>query len=348
MNEIWFAIPGDPATLTGGYIYARRLTAALTGLGWRVNPLRLPDSYPNPTPADVGETRRILAGLPAGAVALADGLAFGAFPVDLFQGLNLRWVALVHHPLALETGVPESRAKALRESERAALAHARAVIATSPSTAGTLARDYGVPNSKLSVALPGTDPARRARGTGTPPILLTVGTLTPRKGHDTLIKALTEIADLDWSCALVGSTVRDPGTAARITGMIAAAGLNTRVAIMGELEADALLAVYDSADIFVLPSRHEGYGMVFAEALAHGLPILACAAGAVPDTVPSDARLLVPVDNPVALAGALRRLITNREDRQARADAAWRHGQALPRWNDTAAQVAAALQKAAV
>jgi len=347
VTEFWFAIPGDPATLTGGYIYARRLTAALTESGWRVRPLRLPDSYPNPTPADLAETRRQLERLPPRALVLADGLAFGAFPAALFDGLDVRWIALVHHPLALETGVSEARATALRESERAGLAHARAVIATSPSTADTLIRDYGVAKSRLTVALPGTDPATRARGTGTPVRLLTVGTLTPRKGHDVLIKALTEIADLDWTCALVGSAARDPATADRIAAMIAAAGLQTRVAMMGELEAAALNAVYDSADMFVLPSRHEGYGMVFAEALAHGLPIVACAAGAVPDTVPPDARLLVPVDNPTALAGALRRMLTNPADRRARADAAWRHGQALPTWNDAAARVATALQRAA-
>lgn len=347
MTDVWFAIPGDPATLTGGYIYARRLTAALTSLGWRVHALRLPDTYPNPSPADVAETRRQFDRLPPDALILADGLAFGAFPAALFEGLKVRWVALVHHPLALETGVPEARAKVLRESERAALAHARAVIATSPSTAATLARDYDVPDSRLTVALPGTDPAARARGTERPPKLLTVGTLTARKGHDILIKALTEIADLDWTSALVGSAARDPATADRISAMIAAAGLTERVAMLGELEAEALTAVYDSADIFVLPSRHEGYGMVFAEALAHGLPVVACAAGAVPDTVPSDARLLVPVDNPPALARALRQLITNPLDRKSRADAAWRHGRALPTWTDTAARVAATLAQAA-
>lgn len=344
MRDVWFAIPGDPSTLTGGYIYARRLTAALSEAGWRVRPLRLPEGFPFPSPADLAASRYLFAEIPDGACVFCDGLAFGALPQALIAEHAFRWVALVHHPLALETGLTASMIHSLRESERTALAQAKAVIATSKSTADTLARDYGVPLSRLSVALPGTDMARRAPGTGHPPRLLCVATLTPRKGHDLLINALSKIAQLDWTCALVGSTTRDPNTAASVISTIEKAGIRERMQVLGELKSDALEAAYDAADIFVLPSRHEGYGMAFAEAMARGLPIVACAAGAVTDTVPSDAGILVPVDDVPAIAAALRRLISDPAERARRAEAAWRHGQRLPTWTETAANVASVLQ----
>jgi glycosyltransferase involved in cell wall biosynthesis len=344
--QVFFAIPGDPDTLTGGYVYDKRVSEALTRAGWTVKPLRLPESYPQPSADDLSESRRLLTQVPEDAVVLIDGLAFGAMPASLFEGLDLRIVALVHHPLALETGVSPARADQLRQSEKAALTLARAVITTSVSTADELVRNYGVPRSSITVAMPGTDRAERARGS-VPPVLLTVASVTPRKGYDVLVPALARIRDLAWRSVIVGSLSRDAATGKMVQSMIATEKLADRIDLKGELPPWAIEADYRSADVFVLPSRHEGYGMVFAEALAHGLPIVACAAGAVTDTVPTDAGLLVPPDDPGAVAEALRRLLMDDGLRRRLSDAAWSHGQRLPRWEDTARQVAQALRSAA-
>ena len=345
MPEVWFAVPGDPETITGGYIYAKRLTAALRARGWAVHPVALPGGFPFPSANDLAETRRILGALPRRATVLIDGLAFGAFTPEVVAGLDLDLVALVHHPLARETGLEAATARAFAERERRALKDARAVIATSPHTAQLLAAEYGVAESRLTVAPPGTVPRERARGNPGEPVLLTVATVTPRKGHDILVAALAQIKDLMWTSCIAGSLTRAPETATALRTQIAGSGVASRIALAGEVSADALAALYANADIFVLPSRYEGYGMVFADALACGLPIVACAAGAVVDTVPSAASMLVPTDDAAALAAALRKLLTDTTARRSMADAAWIAGQKLSDWDHTAAMAAKALER---
>ena len=345
--DVWFAIPGDPETLTGGYVYARRLKDALPAAGWTPRPLSWPGSFPTPSDDDLARVRKSLESLPPGATVLIDGLAYGALPPTILDGLNLRIVALVHHPLAHESGLSAEGAQRFEASERAALARAARVITTSEMTARTLKDAFGVSAERLHVALPGTERTVRGQGAGEVPLLLTVGTLTHRKGHDILVAALAQITDLPWTSQIVGSKDRDLVTTAALRALIEEHNLGRRVNLAGEMRTEALREVYHRASLFALASRYEGYGMVFAEALAHGLPIVACAAGAVVDTVPADAGILVAPEDPDAFAQALRRMLTDHVLRLKFAGAAWRHGQNLPQWNDTANAVAHALAAAA-
>jgi glycosyltransferase involved in cell wall biosynthesis len=139
--------------------------------------------------------------------------------------------------------------------------------------------------------------------------LLCVANLVPRKGHELLVEALARIRDLDWSLSCVGSVERDPTTARAVRSRIRAAGLGRRITLSGECPPQSVAQAYRAADAFVLPSFHEGYGMVYAEAMAHGLPVIATTAGAIPETVPPQAGLLVPPGDPAALARAVRRVI---------------------------------------
>lgn len=317
---------------------------SLRGTGWHPHLIQLPGSFPAPRDADLEITRKTFEKLPEGAVVLVDGLAFGAIPLDLLNKLNLKFVALVHHPLAMETGLSHVEASNLHASEKNALTKARSVVTTGPDTAQTLSDRYEVSEEKIFVARPGTDPARRTLGNEDEPRLLTVATLTHRKGYDVLVRALASLVDLPWTSVCVGSLNRDPEISKTIRGMIGAHKLGERVALRGEVEGVQLAEIYAQSDIFVLPSRHEGYGMAFAEAQASGLPIVACAVGAVPDTVPKTAGLLVPPNNPTALAKALRHLLTDEDARAAMAAGSWASGQKLPRWEDTAKIVADALK----
>lgn len=341
-----FAIPGDLASRTGGYAYARAVLAEMPLEGWQLDHLELPASFPQPDAAALAATSRAFKGVPGDRLLFVDGLAFGSFPDWLLAEQQGRWVALVHHPLALETGLSPERAAALKASEARALACCEAVVAASPETARELIRSYGVPEGKLVVAQPGTElPDAAAEGGGERPCLLTVGTISPRKGQDVLVKALAQVTDLSWRCRLIGSDRREPEAVALLRDLIIELGLSERVEIAGEVAPEALAPAYREADIFVLPSYYEGYGMAFAEAMAYGLPIVACPTGAVCETVPAEAALFVPPGAPNALAAAVRRLLGDKALRSDKAAAAWRHGRTLPTWHDTASKIVRAFER---
>jgi glycosyltransferase involved in cell wall biosynthesis len=343
MDDVWFVVPGDLAAPTGGYVYARRVLAELPALDIRAQVLSLSAEFPYPSAVALDDGARRLRGLAPGSTVLFDGLAYGAIPAGLLDALDLDIVVLVHHPLALETGLDPVRAAELKASEAAALACARAVVCTSAHTGDTLAADYGVAAAKLFLAVPGCDPAPQAPGGNDPPVLLTVGAVIPRKGHDVLVAALAHLADLEWRSVVVGSLDRAPATARALERQIARAGLADRITLTGALDDTALAVAYHGADLFVLPSRYEGYGMVFAEALAHGLPVIASRAGAAADTVPAGAGILVDIDDEVALAEALRCLLTDAPLRRAMAKAARRHAAGFPSWRETARIIAGVL-----
>lgn len=304
---VHFLHPGSLDTRTGGYIYDRRVVDGLRGRGRDVRTIRLAESFPHPAPAELAEAAQAMAEIPDGAVTIVDGLAFGAMPdIAMNEAGRLSLVALVHHPLCDETGTDPVAADALYRSERRALLAARHIVCTSPATAARLA-DFDVEASRISVVEPGVDqadpaPADRPDGVFR---LMTVGTLIRRKGYDVLIDALARLKDLPWQLSIVGSPDRDPGTAAMIRAKLAGSGLAGRVRLAGELDTAGLEAVWAECDLFVFASHYEGYGMVIAEAVARGLPIVSTRAGAVADTAPAEASMLVPVGDAQALADAI-------------------------------------------
>ena len=345
-QRLHLVIPGDLSTPTGGYVYDRRIASGLQHLGWHLDLVELDASFPAPTATALDAAAARLDALEDGALVLIDGLALGAMPgVVADQTHRLRLVGLIHHPLALETGLSVEQAEALRKSEKAALAAMRIVITTSASTARSLA-DFGVSDDRIAVVRPGTDPAPLAKGNADGALhLLCVAAVTPRKGHGLLIDALAALTDLDWRLTCIGSLDRSPETAAALRQQIGERGLTERVQLAGAVGDDRLGKAYAEADLFVLPSLFEGYGMAFAEALAHGLPVLGCRAGAVPDTVPADAGVLVAPGSVPALREALARLLTDAERRAGLAAGARRARAALPDWGDSARRLAATLTK---
>jgi glycosyltransferase involved in cell wall biosynthesis len=345
--DLFFAIPGNIETRTGGYIYDRHLMFELRRLGWAVIHLTWGASFPFPTPADLVGAARSLAELPAGSLVLIDGLAYGAMPAQAeLEGRRLRLVSLVHHPLALETGLTPDRQAILFESEHRALQAARAIICTSATTARTISDHYGIAPAALFIARPGTDSllpaAAPVRGVGDAIHLLSIATVTHRKGHDSLVEALARVADLNWTCTIAGSLEREPAAAALVRKMIAHHDLGDRITLAGEVA--EVSDLYTRADVFVLASRYEGYGMVFAEALRHGLPVIATTGGAIPEVVPPAAGILVPPDDVAALAYALRRMIADPATRHGFAAGARAAAAALPHWEEAARDVASVLE----
>ena len=349
MMQAAFLIPGNIDRPTGGYAYDRRVLALLAAFGVEARHVALPGSFPAPSAADLAQTQQQLAELPADTVLLFDGLAYGALPADLIQHIRQPIVALCHHPLALEAGLTVARAADLKSSETTALARARYVVVTSPMTRALLASDFGVPLNKITVAEPGTDPAERAIGSldGLPPQMLAVGSIIPRKGYDVLLRALAPLTSRDWRLTIVGATDLSPATVEQVRGLIIIMGLGHRVRLTGPVRPSALAAHYHGADLFVMPSLFEGYGMVLAEAMARGLPIVCTTGGAAAETAPDAAAIKVPPGDADALGAAIGRVLGDRALRQTMGDAAWVAGAKLPRWHDTARIVADVLRKVA-
>jgi glycosyltransferase involved in cell wall biosynthesis len=346
MPRCRFAVPGDMTLPTGGYAYDRRVLAALPAAGVAAELLELPGGYPSPSRAELEATARALAAVPADDVLLIDGLAYGAMPAAVVAAARAPIVALCHHPLGHEAGLDAERRAALLASEKAALALARAVVVTSATTAETLVGEFGVPRERLVIAEPGTDPGHR---TVLPPEcrLLAVGSIVPRKGYDVLVEALARLpASPDWSLTIVGAE-RDTATAEALRSRIAAHGLGQRITLAGAVDTATLDELYAGHSLFVLASHYEGYGMVLAEAMARGLPIVTTTGGAAAATVPDGAGLKVPPGDPTALAEALAAVITEPSLRARLAEASWRAGATLPRWSDTARIIADVIRKVA-
>jgi glycosyltransferase involved in cell wall biosynthesis len=344
------AVPGDLATPTGGYAYDRRMMAELGELGWQIDLLDLGDGFPSPSDVTHAAARTRLLAVPAGRAIVIDGLALGVLPeiASELAGRN-PLLALVHHPLALESGLTAERAESLRRSERAALASVRGVIVTSAATARLVISNYGVPAERVSVARPGSDrvpPARTGSEFRDGAIkLLSVGAVVPRKGFDVLLAALATLAELPWRLTIAGDLTRDRDTAMQLEADVAHHGLQDRIITLGAVSPECLAALYIDADAFVLASYFEGYGMAYAEALAHGLPVIGSDAGAIPDTVPPDAGLLVPPGDVAAFAQALRSVICDAELRQRLAHGARAAALRLPSWRQSAEIFSRALER---
>lgn len=341
-----FLVPGDLQAATGGYGYDRRIIEGLAHLGWRVNVRALNDSFPFPTAAALDEAAAVFSRVPDGALVMVDGLALGAMPdVAARHAGRVRIVALVHHPLAAETGLSQEVVARLEQTERASLQSARHVFVTSEATAEALG-PYQVDRSRITVVVPGTDEAPTAPGgrDGTTR-LLCVATLTPRKGHDLLIEALAPLASLHWTLTCVGSLTRGAETAAALRQLIGRHGLAEKVVLAGELTGNALESAYQSADLFVLPTRHEGYGMVVAEALARGIPVISTRTGAIPQLVGSSAGLLVAPGDGAALNDALRRVLGDSALLASLREGAQVARHMLPRWPESCAKMARVLER---
>lgn len=346
MRAVAFIAPGPIDAKTGGYVYNRQMADGLLRQGWSVIIRELDESFPYPTPTALQHAAGVLAAIPRGTLVIVDGLAFGAMPsVVEREASRLRLVALIHLPLGAEVGLDQDAAARLAATERRALAAASLVIFTGAAARPVL-EGYGIRRDTMVLVEPGTEPAPIARGTGRRPLrLLTVATLNPGKGHEILLRALATISNAEWHLTCAGSMTRHPETADRVRALVGRLNLTERVSLVGELEASDLATCYDEADLFVLATLKETYGMAVAEALAHGLPVVSTTTGAIPDLVGTEAGLLVPPGDIGALAEALAHVLGDAGFRARLAEGARRVRDRLRTWDQAVDNMAAALAR---
>jgi glycosyltransferase involved in cell wall biosynthesis len=342
MQHLIFVYPGDLNTPTGGYAYDRRMIEGLERLGWQIQLISLGEGYPFIDSNQRDYARSKLLNLAQGIPMVIDGLALGALP-DLTPEISSRHplIALIHHPLAFEYGLSDPEIKHLKQSETQALMHVLGVIANSPATARDLNQHYGINPERVHVVLPGTDPNRyleprtqRNVDDDSPINLLSVGSIIPRKGFHDLIPALEPLIELPWTLSIAGDISRNAEAYERLIMDIKHFHLEDRIHVLGVVSNNELENLFAKADIFVLASLFEGYGMVYAEAMAHGLPIIATSGGAIPDTVPREAGLLVTPGDIPALTLALKKLITDSTYRTLLSTGAIQASLLQPTWED--------------
>lgn len=341
--QVIFVIPGDEATISGGYGYDRRIIAGLRAQGKSLEVVNLGPSFPNPTPQDSKDAAEKLASFPKQSLVIIDGLAFGALDQTAVSKIKAPLVALIHHPLAFEGGQSTERREQLFIRERENLKHASHIVVTSPSTATLLIAEYGVPPELITIAEPGIDKKVIARNLVDPPLILSVGIQVPRKGHDVLLLALAKIMHLPWQAVIAGPA-SDLHYSEKLFKMKDKLGLKDRVKLLGEVSSDELDVIYSQASIFALATRFEGYGMVFGEAMASGLPIVSCRTGAVPDTVPEGAAILVESDDAESFAEALSKILENEALRAQLASGSQAAGEKLISWEQTSNLVGRVLE----
>jgi len=349
MRRLVFAIPGDLITATGGYIYDRHIIEGLRTIGWDVQVLGLGDGFPYPDVETRQKACESLLSLDADVALVIDGLAFGVLPEVAAQLQQCHpLIALVHHPLAFETGLSAEQSKHFKDAERCALAHATRVVVTSPATLQDVVEHFAVPRHAITSILPGTDRVFRVPKSVTqgPLQLLSVGSVVKRKGFDVLLAALAELADLPWQLTIAGDLTRDDQAVAQLQRDLGRFDLAKRVRVLGAVDAAQLQTLYAQADVFVLASHFEGYGMAYAEALAQGLPVIGTTAGAIPDTVPETAGLLAEPGDVASLREALRNILQDQGLRQRLAQGALLAAAQQPSWAESAAMFEKAIERA--
>jgi glycosyltransferase involved in cell wall biosynthesis len=354
MTEVHVVVPegiDDPARESGGNAYDRRVCRGLAALGWTVHQHPIAGAWPRPGAAGHAALARTVQRIPDGALVLLDGLVASAAPEELVpQARRLRQVVLVHMPLGHRP--PDGEAGAVRKRERDVLAAACAVVTTSAWTRHRLDELYALPADRVHVAEPGVDAAGLAPGTAAGDALLCVAAVTPDKGHDVLLDALATAADLSWRCACVGSVERDPAFADSLRHRARDGGLGDRVRFPGPRTGPELDRAYAAADVLVLASRAETYGMVVAEALARGLPVIVAEVGGVTEALGhgddgTRPGLLVAPGDPAALGAAVRAWLGDAELRGRLRRAARERRASQRRWPATTSVLAGVLAGAA-
>lgn len=344
MQTLQLLVPGPIDRPSGGSRYDRRIASELRALGWNVAVTELDGAFPQADALARASMTQALAACADAALVLIDGLAGSALPeIVAAQAQRLRLVMLVHLPLADAVDLSEAQRELYFERERRALSAVRGIVVTSRYSAARLA-DYGVDAARIAVVTPGVDPAPRAHGSGSAtPTLLCVAAVSVQKGHDLLIEALASLRDLPWCLRCVGPIDADLPFTMRLWTRIAGLGLKERISFTGALDTQAVDAEYAGADVFVLASRLETYGMVLTEAAVRGLAIVSTRSGGIEYSLPPGAALLVEPGQIEPLASALRQLLSDTSARTALAEAAARAP--LSDWTETGRRLAAALAR---
>jgi glycosyltransferase involved in cell wall biosynthesis len=322
--RIAWVLYGDLAQRTGGTIYDAEVVDGLRRAGDDVRVVSLPR-------ARLARELRAI----APDIVVGDELCFRELAVAfrLLGRGRIRRVLLVHHLTAWETELVPLRRRVVRIVEALAMGASDRIVATSESTRRRLVAE-GVGTS-IAVVLPGADRLEREReraGEGRTRFVF-VGSVVPRKRVAELVRAFAGGAHDSGRLVLVGNTWRDDGYVCEVRALVAKLGLGDRVVLTGEIDEAGVAQALAEADVFVMPSSLEGYGIAATEAIHAGVPVIAARAQGLEEALAlcPDARLFA--DDERTLALALKRFATDAALRASMRTAAREAGARMPTWS---------------
>ncbi len=218
------------------------------------------------------------------------------------------------------------------------LRSAHAVTVNSRYLGRELISQYGVRQDRIHVVhsaaqVTGSSAYQSTIKQNASPRLFCVAHIRPLKGQAVLIEALSHLRNESPKLSLVGET-KDNKYEQELRALIAQLGLSDRVQFVGRLEGDDLVKMYASADICVVPSLYEAYGIVVQEAMSFGVSVVASNVGSIPEQLTDGVEgILVPPGDSKALADALRRLIASPQLRAWMGEQGRRRAAELPTWD---------------
>jgi glycosyltransferase involved in cell wall biosynthesis len=334
--RVAFVTVGDTSRLTGGYLYNARVLTSLLERGVEVEEIVLSGASPH-------EQREAASQFSSGLnprrfdVIVVDALARIVCAPHLDRWREERPVVAMVHELP-SVAAPEDATDKERTYEEPLLRSDRLISVSEHGR--SILEERGVPAARIRVVPPGFDRLQAGRVSSSSRDervrALCVAQWIPRKGILDLVQAWALHERPGASLELIGETDADPAYEASVHAAVARAP-DASIIVSGPVDDAALGRAYAAADLFVLPSRYEGYGVVYVEALAHGLPVIACDVGPVPELVGEEAALLVPPGDVEALSGALDLLLKVASLRDRMSAAARRRARRLPGWEDTTA-----------
>ena len=358
--RLLFVIYGSLRQISGGYLYDRKVVEFSKERGVEVDCLELPRCAYLLCPFHFfySPLRRLFGRSPSGDYdcIIIDELTHPSvfLPLSRRRRPGTPVVVLLHH-LKIQERIGFFLKVVARWMERSLLRNCDRIIVNSRTTRDSVGElihsiegiDICPPGSDTLVLNPEAEetrsgePARAARQR--PVRLLITGNIIPRKGHDLLIRMLADLADLNWELRVVGAAV-DPGYKRRVDRLVRRYDLVDRVCYTGVLSGGDLSREYLEADVFVFPSRYEGFGISLAEAIRAGLAFIAFSSGAIPE-VSGGRGLLIAEGDLESFQRQLERLISDSEFREQNAGISRSLAADLPTWDETGERFLRAIEQ---
>jgi glycosyltransferase involved in cell wall biosynthesis len=308
--KLYFIIPGNIHSLTGGYLYDMKMIRGLEEQGYDV-PIIGIDEPLTCLAAIEGYCRSQFIKLPPGTCVVIDSLVLGLLHKlvrEFSDRLNI--VGLIHLPVTYNI---LSYKMKLADYEINAMMDASSLIVTGRFMVQLLG-DAGIPSEKITIVEPGTERYPRKRTyKKLPTELLCISNYSAIKAQHVLVQALEKIRHMDWSLNLYGNMQRDERYVASLRSYILRKNLEGRILLHDTIPHDQISAAFLQSDLFILPSLFESFGMVLAESLAHGIPVVTTVAGNIPYTVPPAMGVFTERGNADHLAYALNELMLDEE-----------------------------------